>query len=205
MDVSWDRSRQPATSRGLRAHFTSPQKKRPGKRRTQVMAMTTFDAPRKRQHLQAELEALLATELPVVPEAESELMDGGGPSGVADELQVEGLLGQDSLDPTTDVVDSGFDYGFHQPHSQDSAYPDNKCSGTHALIPTKEPQKRVTPDQATTVLYEKWKESLPLLVDELLSYQSASVGAAIQPVGSELQGRCCLVDVKTSKVTVLYF
>jgi hypothetical protein len=165
------------------------------------MATTTFDAPRKWQHVQAELEALLATELPVVPEAESELMDSG-PSGVADELQVEGLSGQDLLDPTTDTEDSGFDYGFYQP---DSAYPNDNFSGTHAPIPMKEPWKWVTPDQATTVLYEKWKESLPLLVDELLGYQRASVGAAIQPVGSELQGHCCLVDVKTSKVTVLYF
>ena len=54
MDISRDRSRQPATSRGLGAHFTTPEKKRPGKRKTQVMTTTTFDAARKRQRLEAE-------------------------------------------------------------------------------------------------------------------------------------------------------
>ena len=69
--------------------------------------------------------------------------------------------------------------------------------------------KHITPDQATTILYEKWKAALPLLVDEILAYTTSSVGAAIQPVASELQGICSPVsyssDLKTTKVTCLYF
>jgi hypothetical protein len=209
MDSSRDRSRQPATSRGFGAHFTTPEKKRPGKRKTQVMTTTAFDAARKRQRLDAEIAEMLATALPVIPEEESVLMDSGGPTGVADELKaVEevGGSGPDSLDPTSNLEDSGFDYGFYQTHPQESTYESNdNVSGTHAPIPTKETRRRITPDQATTNLYEKWKASLPLLVDDLLAYMTASVGAAIQPVGSELEGRCCSLDVKTTKVTCLYF
>ena len=39
------------------------------------MTMTAFDATRKRQRLQADLEAMLATELPVIPEEEPDLKD----------------------------------------------------------------------------------------------------------------------------------
>ena len=207
MDISRDRSRQPATSRGFGAHFTTPEKKRPGKRKTQVMAITTFDAARKRQRLEAEIAEMFTAALPVIPEEASGLMDSGGPTGVADELKaVEevGGSGPDSLDPTSNLEDSGFDYGFYQTHPQES---NDNVSGirTHTPIPTKETRRRITPDQAATNLYEKWKASLPLLVDDLLAYMTASVGGALQPVASELEGRCCSLDIKTTKVTCLYF
>lgn len=208
MDISQDRSCQPATSCGLGAHFTTPEKKRPGKRKTQVMTTTTFDAARKRQRLEAEIAEMLATELPVIPEEDSVLMDSGGPTGIADELKpVEevGGSGPDSLDPTSNWEDSGFDYGFYQTHPQEFTDSNDNVSGTHAPIPTKGTRRRITPDQATTNLYEKWKASLPLLVDDLLAFMTASVGVAIQPVGSELEGRCCSSDVKTTKVNCLYF
>ena len=42
MDISEDRSRQPATSQGLRTLYESC-KKPPGKRKTQVLTTTTYD------------------------------------------------------------------------------------------------------------------------------------------------------------------
>ena len=66
-------------------------------------------------------------------------------------------------------------------------------------------KKRITPDQATTILYEKWKATLPLLVDELLAYTTASIGATIQPIGLDLEGVCCSLDVKITRVTCLYY
>ena len=172
------------------------------------MMMTAFDAACKWQHLNTEIAEMLTTALPVIPEEESVLMDSGGPIGVTDELKaVEevGGSGPDSLDPTSNLEDSGFDYGFYQTHPQESTYSNDSISRTHAPIPTKETQRCITPDQATTNLYEKWKASLPLLVDDLLAYMTASVGAAIQPIGSELEGHCCSLDIKTTKVTCLYF
>jgi len=172
------------------------------------MTTTTFDAAHKRQCLEAEIAEMLATELPVIPEEDSVLMDSGGPTGIADELKpVEevGGSGPDSLDPTSNWEDSGFDYGFYQTHPQEFTNSNNNVSRTHAPIPTKGTRRRITPDQATTNLYEKWKASLPLLVDDLLAYMTGSVGAAIQPIGSELEGRCCSLDVKTTKVDCLYF
>jgi len=55
-------------------------------------------------------------------------------------------------------------------------------------IPMKDTQKRITPDQATTILYEKWKVALPLLVDEILVYVTSSVRATIQPEGCNIPG-----------------
>ena len=70
----------------------------------------------------------------------------------------------------------------------------------------KDTRKRITFDQATTILYKKWKVALPLVVDEILTYTTASVGAAIQPVGSELRGICySSEDIKTTQVACLYF
>jgi hypothetical protein len=204
MDISQDRSRQSATSRGFGAHFMSPVKKRPGKRKTQVMTTTAFDATRKRQRLQADVAALLATELPVIPEEEPGLMESSGQVeeelnavGEVPEVSLEGSSGQDLNLEALEGSNNGF-------FKTESTYSGNDytCNISEGQGLEK---KRVTPDQATTILYEKWKATLPLLVDEILAYTTASVGAAIQPVGEELQGLCCSLDVKTTKVTCLYF
>ena len=103
------------------------------------MTTTAFDAARKRQRLDAEIAEMLATALPVIPEEESVLMDSGGLTGVADELKaVEevGGSGLDSLDPTSNLEDSRFDYRFYQTHPQESTYSNDNISRTHAPIPT---------------------------------------------------------------------
>ena len=43
------------------------------------MTTTAFDATCKRQRLQAEVAAMLAAELPMIPEEELGLMDNAGP------------------------------------------------------------------------------------------------------------------------------
>lgn len=207
MDISQVRSRQPATSCGLGAHFTSPAKKRPGKRKTQVLTSIAFDATRKKQRLQEDLAAMLATELPVIPEEEFGLTDSGGQIRVEDERQAieelpEGLSGQEPFDLTDNLEEAEF--GFYQTHPESTCSDDN-ISGSHSSMPMKDTRKRITPDQATTILYEKWKVALPLLVDDILAYTTTSVGAASKPVGSELRSICCSSDVKTTKVTCLYF
>ncbi|KIM38191.1 hypothetical protein M413DRAFT_30325 [Hebeloma cylindrosporum] len=210
MYISRERSRQPATSRGLGAHFTSPVKKRPGKRKTQVMTTTAFDATRKKQRLQDELDALLATEVPVVRKRKSGPMDDGVPHerGMEEECEeveireepVE-LLGQGSLDAGQEP-EGGLPESYPQ---------DNTESNSNNLENQARKKKRVTPDQATTILYEKWRALLPLLVDDILAYTSSSIGIAIQTVGSEIKGLCRtpsrpgLADLKVTKVICLYF
>ena len=216
MDISQERSRQPATSRGLGMHFTSPMKKRPGKRKTQVMTTTAFDATRKRQRLQADLAAMLATELPVIPEEEPGSMDDGvsGQSCTIEE-EVVGignwaeLPGQGPFDPTGQEP-GGFDYGFPELYPENYTNSGDKNLQNNESAQTK--KKRITPDQATLVLYKKWKDLLPLLVDDILAYTAASVGAAIQTVGPELKGLCYSPsscpkssDLKATNVTCLYF
>jgi hypothetical protein len=183
------------------------------------MTMTAFDATRKRQRLQADLEAMLATELPVIPEEEPDLMD--------ESVEAEGyrreLPGQEPFDPTSQELPEGFDHGFP------GTYPENYTDVDHAF-PENHPdnssdsgddrnqesvqakKKRITPDQATFILYDKWKALLPLLLDDILAYTTTSVGVAIQTVGSELRGLCrspstCSksLDLKATKVTCLYF
>ena len=172
------------------------------------MTSTAFDATRKKQRLQEDLAAMLATELPVIPEEEFGLTDSGGQIGVEDERQAieevpEGSSGWEPFDLTGNLEEA--EYGFYQTHPEESTCSDDNISGSHTPIPMKDTRKRITPDQATTILYEKWKVALPLLVDDILAYTTTSVGAAIKPVGSELRSICCSSDVKTTKVTCLYF
>jgi len=205
MDISQDRSRQPATSSGLGIHFTSPVKKRPPKQKSQVMMTTTFDAICKRQCLQAEVEAMLATELPIIPEEEAE-----PDKGVEEEGHREELSGHD-LEPfnsTNRELPEGFDHGFLE------VYPEHSTNSGDNVVGNQEPKNRrhITSDQVTIILYDKWKALLLLLLDDLLAYTTASVGAAVQTVGSKLQGPChspstCSksLDLKATKVTCLYF
>jgi len=216
MDISQDRSRQPATSRGLGIHYTSPVKKRPGKRKTQVMTTTVFDATRKRQRLETDLAAMLATELPVIPEEEPGLMDDdvcGQGYNIEEEVAYIGnwaeLPGKESFDPTSQEPE-GLDYGLPKPYPEKDTDSYDKNLGNKESAQTK--KKRVTPNQATFVLYEKWKALLPQLVDDVLIYTTASVGTAIRTVGPELKGVCSSPslcskssDMKATKVTCLYF
>jgi len=214
MDISQERSRQPATSHGLGSHFTSTVKKRPGKRKTQVMTTTVFDAASKRQCLEADLATMLATELPVIPEEEPGLMDDGvcGQINIEEEVADVGnwaeLPGQpeEPFDPTSQQPE-GFDYGSSESYPEN--YTDNTLGNPESAQKKK---KRITPDQATFALHEKWKALLPLLVDDILAYTTASVSAPIQIVGNELKGLCyspssCskLSDLKVTKVTCLFF
>ena len=192
---SRDRSRQPATSHGSEAHFTSSVKRRPGKRKTQIMATTTFDMTRKRQRLEADLAAMLATstELHVIPEEESGLMNSSGQNVVKDEfkakVEVEGLSGGEPFDLSGNLEElGGLNYGSYQTHPQDFTSDDN-ISGR----PMKETRKRITP--------ESRRPQFPT---------TSSIGAATQPVGPEPQGICCSPifcssNLKTTKVACLYF
>ena len=83
MDISRDRARQPASSHGMGAHYTSPIKKRPGKRKTQVMATVTFDAARKRQRLEARIDEIMSKKLPCIPEEQ----EGQGKSDEIERLE----------------------------------------------------------------------------------------------------------------------
>jgi hypothetical protein len=148
-----------------------------------------FDATHKKQQLQEELAAMLATELPVIPEEEFGLVDSGGQIRVEDECQAieempEGLSGQEPFNLTGNLEEAK--YGFYQTHPEESTCSDDNILGSYMPIPMKDTQKCITPNQATTILYKKWKVALPLLVDDILAYTTTSVGAAIKPVGSEL-------------------
>jgi len=205
MDISQERSRQPATSRGLGTHFTSPVKKRPGKRKTRVMTTIAFDAGRKRQRLQADLDEILASELPVIPEEEA-----GPTHGRHIEEQLEVVAkGEEppEQEPSNLNCQGPEDLGCGVPES----YPeDDNILGNQEPAPTK--KRRITPNQAATILHEKWNALLPLLVDDILVYSTTSVGTPIQTVGSELKGLCSSPsscsnssDLKATKVTCLYF
>jgi len=175
------------------------------------MTTTAFDATRKRQRLQADVAAMLAAELPVIPEEELGLMDNAGPveeqfnpngEVPTQVLDVEGSSGQDLFDQTGELEElEGSNIDFVQ---TEHTYPGNNLTDNISEGQGLK-KKRITPDQATTILYEKWKATLPLLVDELLAYTVASVGAAIQPVDLDLEGVCCSLDVKTTRVTCLYY
>jgi hypothetical protein len=175
------------------------------------MTTTVFDATSKWQRLEADLMMMLATELPVIPEEEPGLMDDGvcGQINIEEEVaDVENwveLPGQpeEPFDPTSQQLE-GFDHG-----SPAENYTDNTFGN---LESAQKKKKSITPDQATFVLHENWKALLPLLVDDILAYTTASVGALIQTVGPELKGFCyspslCskLSDLNVTKVTCLYF
>lgn len=174
------------------------------------MTTTAFDATRKKQRLQDKLDALLATEVPVIRRRKPGPMDDIVPGernmeeereDVETREEPEALLGQDSLDAGQDP-EGGLLESYPQ-HNTDSS---DNILGNQGMK-----KKRITPDQATTILYEKWKALLPLLVDDILAYTSASIGIATQTVGSEIKGLCrtssCsgLSDLKVTKVTCLYF
>ena len=145
---SQDQSHQPATSHGLGAHFTSSVKRRPGKRKTQIMATTTFDMTRKRQRLEADLAAILSTstELHMILEEGSGLMNSGGQNIVKDEfkaeVEVEGLSGGEPFNLSGNLEElGGLNYGSYQTHPQDFTS-DNNISER----PMKETQKCITPE-----------------------------------------------------------
>ena len=112
------------------------------------MATTTFDTTRKRQCLEADLAAMLATstELHVIPEEESGLMNSGGQNVVRDEfkakVEVEGLSGGEPFDLSGNWEElGGLNYGSYQTHPQDFTSDDNILGR-----PMKETRKRITPE-----------------------------------------------------------
>ena len=96
------------------------------------MATITFDTTHKRQCLEANLAAMLSTstELHMIPEEESELMNSGGQNIVKDEfkaeVEVEGLLGGEPFDLSSNLEElGGLNYGSYQTHPQDFTSDDN--------------------------------------------------------------------------------
>lgn len=201
MDISRDRARQPASSHGMGAHYTSPIKKRPGKRKTQVMATVTFDAARKRQRLEARIDEIMSKKLPCIPEEQ----EGQGKSDEIERLEtLEELPGAITNQGGEERFDTASLDGFHEDINYRST--EGPCTQEEAS-PKK---KRITPDQATFNLYEKWKVTLPCLVDDLLAYATTSVGAPLRAAASELNIHCltpasCLSDMKSTNVTCLYY
>jgi len=111
------------------------------------MATTTFDTTCKRQRLEADLAAMLATSTElhvIVPEEESGLMNSGGQNGVKNEfkaeVEAEGLSGGGPFDLSGNLEElGGLDYGSYQTHPQDFTSDDNISGG-----PMKETRKRIT-------------------------------------------------------------
>jgi hypothetical protein len=75
-------------------------------------------------------------------------------------------------------------------------------------IPTDKCNDSVSPSTASMLLYQRWRDLLPTLIDPLLGYISTSLGnVATVPQGSELQSTCrspgtCIA--KTFSVSCLF-
>jgi hypothetical protein len=158
------------------------------------MTTVAFDPAHKRQCLEAWIEEIMSRKLPCIPE-EKEVQ------GQHDEVERLSMLEE----LPGGITDQGklpsegeLDINYH---------PEGPGTHEEALLPKK---KRITPNQATFNLYEKWKTTLPCLVDDLLAYTTTSVGAPICTAASELSIHCltpmsCLSDMKLTSVTCLYY
>ena len=163
-------------------------KRQPGKWKTQVMATTTFDTTCKRQHLEADLAAMLATstELHVIPE-EFGMMNSSGQNGVQDEfkaeVEVEGLLRKGPFNLSGNLQGLGdlttLVAGSYQTHPQDFTSNDNISGG-----PVKETWKHITqtrrPQEVKSCPPSSSgrNPSLQLLLSELLFNQSVQSSRA---------------------------
>ena len=152
---------------------------------------------------------MLAIELPVIPEEESVVMHDGVSGQISIEEDLENVgngegLRRGTIRPNRLGTREGFDHGFPE------MYPENT-----------RPQRLGKP--ATTTNERKRNVPLPIkqpslstrsgrVLNDIVAYTTASVGTAIQPVGSELKGLCyspfsCSksADLKATKVTCPYF
>jgi hypothetical protein len=204
MGISRDQGRQPATAHGMGTHYASPTKKRPGKRKTQVLTTIAFDTARKRQRLASRIEQIMSKDLPVMTEEDDEKLEGY-PQEIGDiDEQTEWAPFHGGSE-----AQESFDHGLEDDSNHHHHHPSDGF-GLHTEEEASTKKKRITPDQATLILYEKWKTALPSLVDDLLVYTTVSSGIPLQPAASELTLLCptptsCPSDEKSTNVTCLYF
>ncbi|KAM6489784.1 hypothetical protein JOM56_014807 [Amanita muscaria] len=162
-------------------HNPSPIKKR------NIKKTNTFVVP----SLQEARRAELLSKLQLLQHNDSEPNDGYLGREEAEELGSTGDVPESLMDVDESDINQEYD-GSHAASSENGRSHDaTKCAG---------------PNTASVLLYQRWRDLLPTLVNPLLSYISASLGkVAVAP--QELQSTCqrpSFCTVKSSSVFCLF-
>lgn len=206
--LSNDRARLPAT-RGLGMHADSPKK---GRRKQKPVKSYAHD--RKRQKLENKLDALrqqavstssssLEAQTPIDSSFRSEFLTG--PLDDSDSDHLQGPQDVDDEEGWEDTTDEPL------PCCADGAlHCDMSDASTMPLKATSDPNltKRLTPDEAATELYERWKALIASLVPPLLQYMDSKMGKEWVRSPSTLRSNCTRGDScpkTTHLVTSLLF
>ncbi|PPQ70113.1 hypothetical protein CVT26_013398 [Gymnopilus dilepis] len=187
MVVSRERGKQPAIRSGLGNNFQSPKKKRSSYFRTSRTAWKILNPESEKQKLMAQMAEMYAEK--VVDSADSRCI----PSTYGNHVEYvppedQGVMWEGDVED----IDS------------DVEIPSRPIAPSVANGSL----RRIIPDQSERNLYSTWNSLLPTLVDDILSYTSATVGLPGRVADSTLSSNCRAVaqecGTKSTKVLCLY-
>ncbi len=149
--------------------FSSPPKKRNGKRKCQTPAYTTFDHEAKKRKLQEKLKSFVegnsAALNPSLPAEESEVKRQEHiPAFTAEEPEVKR---QEHIPAFTDILKG------NQPVNN-SDYP-QLSTGDTGSTPVENKKRRTVPNQSAHNLHVKWTQLIPSLIDDFLEYSKLAI------------------------------
>ncbi|PPR07291.1 hypothetical protein CVT24_007353 [Panaeolus cyanescens] len=211
------RGKQPATSNGLGASFTSPKKKRPGKVRSAWPALDPqAEAARLQRNYQILKDSVYGPSNKFSNAENSESSKGEqGDVGGLSMVNEEEVPGKSSTENTgqQDYLDKA-SYPLYSAKASDTVTADTDDqlnTQKKGFKPNTEskPEKRLTPDIADQRRHARWVALLPNIMDNLLSYQSRSFGQETEVIASQVKHACLkqtiCMRVKSAKILCLYF
>ncbi|KIL64034.1 hypothetical protein M378DRAFT_643237 [Amanita muscaria Koide BX008] len=180
-------------------HNPSPIKKR------NIKKTNTFVVP----SLQEARRAELLSKLQQLQHNDSEPNDGYLGREEAEELGSAGDVPESLMDVDESDINQEYD-GSDINQEYDGSDINQEYDGSHAAssenVRSHDATKCAGPNTASVLLYQRWRDLLPTLVNPLLSYISASLGkVAVAP--QELQSTCqrpSFCTVKSSSVFCLF-
>ncbi|PPQ96642.1 hypothetical protein CVT26_010666, partial [Gymnopilus dilepis] len=187
MVISRERGKQPATRSGLGNNFQSPKKKRSSYYKTSRTAWKILNPEGEKQKLMAQM-ADLYVEKVVDPANRRKPPSTHGPAA-----------------SSVEIIPTNVNNPFSEEYLED-VDSDSEISLKPLVCPAvNASSRRVIPDQSEHNLYSSWNSLLPTLVDDILSYTSATVGLPGRVVGSSLSSDCRVAaqDCKTKSTQVL--
>ncbi|PPQ84795.1 hypothetical protein CVT26_011335 [Gymnopilus dilepis] len=197
MVISRDRGKQQAVRSGIGKNFKSPKKSRSSSQKTSRIAWKVLNPEAEKQRLLTDMMSMYAkakqeigsssVHLPHSPVSEVNRVTESISQPISENAQ--GHSSQDNWDDLTDDK------------TTPSKFTKSSISNSG---------RRTAPEHADITLYSTWNSLLPTLVDDMLTYTSATAGLPGQIADTPLQSNCtdsnsgsCIR--KTTSVLCLYF